>query len=273
MPAGEPTKGTPVNPQTRNPRGRTGRLLATLVAGALASAVGGALTAGPAAASDLDPAFYGPTAPPNAQLGQPYGFYFLVGPQPVTTCALTAGTLPDGITFDATACGISGVATALGSTTFTVTASNESGPDASVEATVTVDQLPGLSSVSVPSATVGQEYAYQLPIVGTSAATVTQVGPEYLPDGLTLDSGGLVHGTPTAAGTLFGWGLRLDSSVGTTYVSLWFTVQGTVPGTISAPPDAVLGQPYSFTFSASGSPAPHFSVNGLLPPGIGFDFL
>ncbi len=41
--------------------------------------------------------------------------------------------------------------------------------------------------------------------------------------------------------------------------------------TNSSPPNASPGVPYSFTFTASGSPAPTFSITGTLPPGLSLD--
>ena len=260
-----------MTPQTRILRGRTGRALL----GALVVALLGAAGAGTAAADDGEPngppQFVQPVAPPDAIVGTGYVYAIPVASGLPVTCTVADGGLPDGLTLRSD-CVLLGTPTTVGTSAFTITAANGVAPDPALPVSLTVNQRPGLSSTDVPAATVGQAYSYQLPLTGTGPVTVTEIGPDHLPDGLVVDPDGLIHGTPTTPATLFGWGLRLDGVAGSTAVSLWFTVTGVGPSAISTPPAATLGEPYSFTFTASGNPAPSFSINGPYPPGLDFDF-
>lgn len=95
----------------------------------------------------------------------------------------------------------------------------------------------------------------------------------------------LVNLPPTAAGqnVQFRWRLVCDQGVGgTTYVWRIDSISilsnpyvcsscSTAPAITSAPPPstAIVGSPYSYTFSATGVPAPTFSLtSGSLPPGL-----
>jgi hypothetical protein len=209
--------------------------------------------------------------PGDGTVGSPYSFAFTTTGAPAPTCSVT-GDLPPGIRLDATTCSLWGTPTAGGAYPVTVTASNGTAPDDAVDVTVTVAQPPSLSDVAIPVATVGQSYSYQLPLVGYPTPTVSLTAGT-LPDGLTLDSSGLLHGTPTATGATFGLGLHLASSAGAADYTEEFVVDGVAPVlTSGTPDDVVVGRPYRFQFTGSGGPGLTFAIAaGPLPAGLSLD--
>jgi len=96
--------------------------------------------------------------------------------------------------------------------------------------------------------------------------------------GLTLNpTSGQLSGTPTAAGS-FSFIVAATNGVGSPALSPSITIvvaaSGTPPSfTAASPPTtAITGSPYSYTFTASGNPAPDFRVGtGALPDGLGLD--
>ncbi|MCJ0901939.1 Ig domain-containing protein [Rhodococcus sp. ARC_M6] len=76
-------------------------------------------------------------APPAATAGQPYSHTFTLTGFPTPTVAVTTGELPAGLTLSEKGA-LSGTATTAGKYTFTVTATNDIDPAATLEVTVTV---------------------------------------------------------------------------------------------------------------------------------------
>jgi hypothetical protein len=109
-----------------------------------------------------------PTA--TAAVGAPYTSTITASGTPTASFRVSAGSLPTGLTLDATSGLISGTPTSAGSYTFTVTASNGVAPDTSAAYTVTV-----ASAAAVPGAPVAVPGAPTAPgaqpVVGINAAT------------------------------------------------------------------------------------------------------
>ncbi|MBM3091427.1 hypothetical protein GFB56_11435 [Ensifer sp. T173] len=122
--------------------------------------------------------------------------------------AVTAGTLPAGLTIDATTGAITGTPTAaaLGTANFTVTATAATAGSASTGYTITVGAPPVVltpaTGTALSGGTVGSSYSDTSISasggVGTFSYAVTSGA---LPAGLALDAAtGAISGTPTAAG-------------------------------------------------------------------------
>ena len=92
-----------------------------------------------------------------------------------------------------------------------------------------------------------------------------------LPSGLTLSSGGLISGTPTTTGTFIG---NIDAGNGTSPDATegFDIVVDQAPsftGVSAAPTPATYNVGYSFQYTATGTPAPSFSLDGTtLPSGL-----
>lgn len=91
----------------------------------------------------------------------------------------------------------------LGTTPFSVIATNTNGPSAaqSVSLTVSAPTAPSITGVPTATGTVGTAYSYAFGATGTAPITWSVTGGTQ-PTGLTLNpSTGVLSGTPTAAGT------------------------------------------------------------------------
>ena len=142
---------------------------------------------------------------------------------------------------------------------------------------VSFDRSPVLIDTTPPAtATVGHPYSYTFSADGTPAPTFT-VSSGTLPGGLTLTAGGLLSGTPTTAGAVtFTVTATNGIAPDVTTDPLTITVEAAVAApvfTSAAPPaTAIAGQSYSYTFTATGNPAPTFAVtSGTLPAGLELD--
>jgi len=129
---------------------------------------------------------------------------------------------------------------------------------------VTTSPLPG-AGVGTPYSIVfqasGGTPGYQFSLTGGS-----------LPGGLTLNSAGVLAGTPTAYGQ-FGFTVQVTDSTGAT-TSMGFILNvGPAPLTIStgALPPSPVGVPIRIAFTASGGEPPYaFSATGSFPAGAQF---
>jgi cyclophilin family peptidyl-prolyl cis-trans isomerase len=142
--------------------------------------------------------------PSAAIANTPYNFSYTTTGFPAPTFSVTSGALPTGLSLS-TAGVISGTPTAAGTFTGTVTASNGIGAAATQNFSITVNQAPAFTN-GPPSGTgvfgtVYTSFAYTA--TGTPAPTFT-VTSGALPTGLSLSTGGVITGTPTAAGTFTG---------------------------------------------------------------------
>ncbi|BCW71642.1 putative Ig domain-containing protein [Arthrobacter sp. NicSoilB8] len=163
--------------------------------------------------------------------------------------------------------------------TFTVTATNGASPDA-VTAPITIhvnpaQAAPAFTAATPPTtATVGAPYTYTFAASGNPAPTF-RVNSGSLPAGLSLNTtSGVLSGTPTAAGTAtFTVAATNGVSPDAVTPSITITVnQAQVAPVFTAatpPTTAAVGAAYTYTFAASGNPAPTFRVNsGALPAGL-----
>ncbi|MFZ4764534.1 MAG: putative Ig domain-containing protein, partial [Roseimicrobium sp.] len=161
-------------------------------------------------------------------------------------------------------------ALAGGQSTVTVQATDLDGNVTSQSFTVTVNQTAGFANgPATNSALVGTAYAFSYSATGYPAPTY-QVTAGALPVGLLLGSDGAISGTPTTPGVFSGT-VTASNGIGTPVTQDFSITVNQVPTFLSgAPPSAPLvNVPYSFTFTASGFPAPTFALTqGQLPTGL-----
>jgi eukaryotic-like serine/threonine-protein kinase len=130
------------------------------------------------------------------------------------TFTWTAANLPSGLTLStstgttATISGTPGTATssitsraAVAPAPVTLTVTDTAGQTVSRQFTLTVNRAPALTitTTSVQAGTVGTKYTAQMAATGGSGSYTWSASA--LPNGLTITSGGLISGTPTAVNT------------------------------------------------------------------------
>lgn len=149
------------------------------------------------------PAFtVSPSTLPNASWGQTYAQSLSqTGALGAPNFAITAGALPPGLTLTAGG-SFSGAPTATGTFNFTVTVNDASGCSGSKAYGITVTApTPVISPTTLPTAAVDSNYSLAITADSGNPAYTFSVSAGSLPPGLSLDSSGLLSGTPTTAGT------------------------------------------------------------------------
>ncbi len=196
-----------------------------------------------------------------------------------------SGTLPEGLSFNASTAMITGYPAAGtgGVYNLSFTAANSVGSDTK-NLTLTIDETPDVTSDTLENAKTGVEYSAKLQATGYPQDFTwthnTSIGgsSNKLPAGLALSADGTISGTPTEAGT-FKFYVNASNDAGSddkhtsTAKLITLTVEDTrvAPSIVTASlSDALVGAAYSATLQVGGYPAPDVVVSGL-PDGLKFD--
>ncbi|TQL55876.1 putative Ig domain-containing protein [Subtercola boreus] len=167
--------------------------------------------------------------------------------------------------------------TALRSVTINVEVFNADG-SATAQVTIPVRPAigPTLTSTTLPPASIGTLYSEKIARTGDGRIDFTSASP--LPPGLDLDLDGTIHGVPTATtSSAFDVTVQAVSFHGFGRATAVFTIPIANPlrapvFTSGSPMAGVVGAPYSFAPSATGEPAPTYSISsGRLPSGLQID--
>jgi len=231
---------------------------------------------------------YGPSSPAGGTVGTAYSqtLASASGGTAPYTYTIASGVLPAGISLASNGT-LSGTPTAGGTFNFAVTATDSStgtGPFTATSGTLTLTvSAPTitLSPSAVTNATVATAYSQTITASGGTAAYTYAVTSGALPAGLTLSSGGVLSGTPTAGGTFNFTVTATDSSTGSgPYTgSRAYTLVVNAPTLAITPASGSLsasaGVAYSQTFTGSGGLAPYtysLAINsGTIPTGLSFN--
>jgi subtilisin-like proprotein convertase family protein len=220
---------------------------------------------------------------PAAQVGATYNQTIVPsGGTAPYTLQLTSGTLPAGLTFNASTGVVSGKPTAGGTFNFTVTATDSStgtGPYTGSHAYTFTVAPPTLvfSPTTLPGAQVGVSYSQTLTVSGgTAPYHGFSISSGALPAGLTLSATGTIAGTPTVGGTFNFTVQATDSSTGTGPYTLGqnFSLTVAAPNLVVSPatlPAALVAVPYSVQITVTGGTAPYKNfvvTTGTLPAGL-----
>ena len=193
--------------------------------------------------------------------------------------AVTAGSLPAGLSLNTSTGALTGTPTAGGAFNFTITATDTASATGSKAYSITVAAPTiSFSPATLTAGTVGSAYSQSISGSGGTApygSYIVKTGA--LPAGLSLSSGGVVSGTPTAGGTFTFTVQGTDSSTGSgPYSATSSTISLTIGApTLSFTPTTLtggtVGAAYSQSISGSGGTAPYGSftlASGSLPPGL-----
>ena len=187
------------------------------------------------------------------------------------TFAVTAGTLPSGLTFSPGGL-VSGVPTTVGTANFTVTATDAAGGTLSAPYSITINAaLASINPPALPDGDVGVSYHQTITASGGTAPYTFAVTSGTLPPGLTLATGGLISGAPTTVGTSDFTVTGTDAAGGTISSPYSITVNAALSSlNPAALPGGDVGVAYSQTITASGGTAAYtFALTaGTLPSGL-----
>jgi hypothetical protein len=195
--------------------------------------------------------------------------------------SVSSGTLPAGLSLNASSGQISGTPTQAGTSTFTLQVKDSSSPaqtstkslSITIAAAVTPVQI---TTASLTSGQVGSTYSASLAASGGTTPYTWSISSGALPTGLTLSSAGSIAGTPTASGT-FSFTIKVtDSTTPTAQTAtkaLSLTVAAAVTAvqiTTASVPSGQVGTAYSTSLAASGGTTPYtWSMSsGALPAGL-----
>jgi len=194
------------------------------------------------------------------------------------TWSRSAGTLPNGLTLSSAGV-ISGTPTASGTFNFTVTVTDSATTRASVNKALSITVSAASSALSITTsslanATVGTAYSQTLAASGGRTPYTWSRYSGTLPTGLTINSSGVISGTPTATGT-FSFTVRVRDSASTqasATKTLTITVNSNVPPlsiTTASLPNGTVGKAYSQSLAVTGGLGPYsWNYSGPLPAGI-----
>ncbi|MCF2525619.1 putative Ig domain-containing protein [Yinghuangia soli] len=200
---------------------------------------------------------------------QPVDLQLQVSGSPTPTC--TASGLPTGLSISA-ACRVTGTPTVLGDSSATVTATNSQGSDSETFLWSVTDgpgnTAPTVTSPGAQSTQVGTAVNLQVQRTGTPAPTCTASG---LPAGLAINSGCLITGTPTTAGSS-NVTVTATNAAGSASATFAWTVTPPQPtGVQLANPGAQsskFNQKVKLQLVASGGTAPYTCSATGLPSGL-----
>jgi hypothetical protein len=192
------------------------------------------------------------------------------------TLSNTTGTLPPGLTFNATTGAVTGTPTTAGTYSFTAQLTDSSAVPylITTQETIVISApvaAPLVITGNPPAGTVGSAYSTTFAAAGGVAPYTFSLLSGSLPAGLTISAGGVVAGTPTAVGVSV-FTIQAKDSVGTVGSGV-FSISVTSMAltlTVSSLPSGTVNVPYSSTIGVTGGTAPYTCVvvGGTLPAGL-----
>ena len=188
------------------------------------------------------------------------------------TYAVTAGTLPDGLTLSADGV-ISGTpTTAGGPTSFSVTVTDADLQTSTQPLSITINPVPTLAVLPPPNGEVSIAYTDTLTTTGGTGPFSYAVTTGTLPDGLTLSADGVISGTPTTAGGPTSFSVTVTDTDGLTATQpLTITIAAVPTLAVLPPPNGEVSIAYTDTLTTTGGTGPFtYAVTGVgsLPDGL-----
>lgn len=187
------------------------------------------------------------------------------------TYSIVSGSLPAGLALDPSTGAITGTAGSLGTSNFTIGATDVFGCNGSASYSLRVCPAISVSPATLAAGTINVPYSQTVTATGGTGPYAYEVSSGLLPPGLSLESTtGLISGTPASSGTFnFSIGATdADGCTGTQTYSLFICgILGMSPASL---PSATVGTYYSQGLAANGGTAPYtFALTaGSLPAGM-----
>ncbi len=190
------------------------------------------------------------------------------GTPPYVNWTVIAGMLPSGLSLSP-AGSLSGTPTTAGISSFTVQVTDTGNVTASAPFQLTINpaKLAITTSSSLPAGRMNSNYSQSLAASGgTPPYTWMATG---VTPGLTLSSGGVLSGTPTAAGTS-GFTVQVTDTSGVTASAAFQLTISPAPVSITTTslPAGQVGTAYSQTLTASGGTPPYTWSTANSVPGL-----
>jgi uncharacterized protein YhjY with autotransporter beta-barrel domain len=215
-----------------------------------------------------------PASLPGGSVGTPYSqTVSATGGTGTYTFSVISGSLPTGLSLNASTGAITGTPSAAATSNFTIQAIDGAFNTGTRAYTVTIAAVPlTVNPPTLPPATQGQAYTQTIIASGGTAPYSYSLVAGALPGGLTLNTGsGVISGTPTVNGT-FNFTVQATDATPNTGTRAYSLVVGTNSLTVSPStlPAGNLGSAYSQTVTASGGTGPYtFTITaGSLPTGL-----
>jgi hypothetical protein len=186
--------------------------------------------------------------------------------------SITSGSLPPGLTLNASTGAITGTPTTAGTSAFTVQVKDANGATATENLSITISTLLSVTTASLPGDDVNTPYNQTLAAANGLTPYSWSITSGSLPPGLNLSaSTGAITGTPTTAGTSAFTVQVKDASGATATKNLSITISALPIVTTASPlPGVDVNTPYNQTLAATNGLTPYsWSItSGSLPPGL-----
>ena len=219
------------------------------------------------------------TTLPSGTVGAAYSASIAAqgGTPPYTNWSLSSGSLPLGLTLNATTGAITGTPTTAGSSQFTAKVTDSGNPAQTATQSLSLAIAPStltLTATALPNGAVGSAYSAQINAQGGTAPYASWTASSgSLPGGLALNpANGIISGTPTTTGTST-FSIKLTDSgspAQTASQTFTITVFAGVTITTTVLPSGTQGLTYSATLTAQSGTGPYtWSITtGALPTGL-----
>jgi hypothetical protein len=194
-----------------------------------------------------------------------------------TSALSETGALPTGVTFVDNGNGtatLSGTASATGTFTVTITASNSAGTNATQSFTLTIGQAAAITSAISTTFAVGSAGTFSVTTSGFPAPSLTETGA--MPSGVTFvdnhNGTATLAGTPAAnTGGAYSISIKAHNGIGTDATqSFTLTVNQTPSITSANNISFPIGALSTFSVATTGYPKPALTESGALPSGVTF---
>jgi hypothetical protein len=218
------------------------------------------------------PVAFKQSALPQATAQAPYSATLEVeGGKAPYTLRLAAGTLPDGVSLNATSRQLVGAFPAAGTLVLTFEATDAHGAKVTQAFTLTVAAPLRFDFTALPAGNLNAAYSEPVTVSGGRAPLTVSLDSGALPPGLTL-GGETISGTATTGGR-FSFALKVtDANGASTTLATFIDIFSHLPPrlTTTTLPDGVVGRQYAAALAgAEGIPPYTFALTtGTLPAGL-----